>query len=57
MCKMYCSKTINVFLKLAYEKARAYTLRFETIRTNYEVDTRTDPNTIKNEKGMKRFSI
>ena len=54
---MYYSKIINIFLRLAYEKAKVYTLRFETIRTNYEVDTRTDPNTIKNEKGTKQMNI
>lgn len=49
--KFFFSKIMYTFIRLAFEKAKLYTQRFETMRINYEVDTHTDPNTIKNEKG------
>lgn len=42
---------INNCIKQAYEKAEIYLIRFEAIRNNYEIDTKTDPNTLKNERG------
>ncbi|XP_073833430.1 dynein heavy chain at 16F isoform X2 [Musca autumnalis] len=45
-------KIIFSYIRMAYEKAEIYTLRFETIRNNYEIDTQTDPNILKTERDL-----
>lgn len=45
-------RTIFNCIKQAYEKADIYLVRFETIRNNYEIDTKTDPNILKSERGL-----
>uniref|UniRef100_A0A1B0FG22 AAA+ ATPase domain-containing protein n=1 Tax=Glossina morsitans morsitans TaxID=37546 RepID=A0A1B0FG22_GLOMM len=45
-------KLINIYIRQAYEKAELYTFRFETIRHNYEIDTCTDPNTLRTERDL-----
>ncbi|XP_075157385.1 dynein heavy chain at 16F [Haematobia irritans] len=48
----YNRKIIYTYIRVAYEKAELYTLRFETIRHNYDIDTQTDPNVLKSERDL-----
>lgn len=43
-----------VLIKKAFERARIYTMRFQTIRENYEIDNSTDPTVLNTEKGIPR---
>uniref|UniRef100_A0A1A9V6M7 AAA+ ATPase domain-containing protein n=1 Tax=Glossina austeni TaxID=7395 RepID=A0A1A9V6M7_GLOAU len=45
-------KLINTYIRQAYDIAELYIYRFETIRHNYEIDTCTDPNTLRTERDL-----
>uniref|UniRef100_A0A1I8P355 AAA+ ATPase domain-containing protein n=1 Tax=Stomoxys calcitrans TaxID=35570 RepID=A0A1I8P355_STOCA len=51
----YNREIIYTYIRVAYEKAETYTLRFETIRNNYEIDTLTDPNVLKSERDLSQL--
>lgn len=40
-----------VLIRRAYERARLYTMRFHSIRENFEVDNSTDPTVLNTERG------
>ncbi|XP_018800561.1 PREDICTED: dynein heavy chain 6, axonemal [Bactrocera latifrons] len=45
-------KLIFAYIRNAYEKAMLYAERFETIRTNYEIDMTTDPKLLTSERDL-----
>ncbi|KAH8363782.1 hypothetical protein KR200_006735, partial [Drosophila serrata] len=51
-------KNMIFLIHKAFERARIYTMRFQTIRENYEIDNSTDPVVLTSEKGISiRFQI